>query len=525
MLETLFISLRLQTAYSINGIQYYIRKIPFIRKFFWGKPYDISDVKLLFTILGTSWEFIKKIASKFIYIIFLIMACEGILKLSGLPKSEFTPVFIQTFLFSTLIGGIINNPLFLTGDADYYAICLLRMDARKYVFSQYTFYLVHSALTYLLVFFTVGHFFCKISFIDGIIFTIFFVAVKLTATGITLSIDSFKIKDVNWTNLISTTVLLVTAIILPIVDIIIPIAAIRIFMLLFLVTALFGVYRLNTYDNYSVSYRKYILENRMVLSEVESSDALLLQSKRDALNNDMNATSKKQGFAYMHELFIKRHVKVLWKPSLIITVIGLIFIVVEIVSYIFVPEIYADFNVIAILPGTAFLMYLINRGLPFTQALYVNCDHSMLTYSFYKTPSSILKLFVLRLISIIKINLLPAVVIGAALDTLHYVSSNSSNPVDYAVIFISVVSLSIFFSVHYLVIYYLLQPYNAATDVKSPAYSTVKGLTYVVCYLLSQLEVPSLIFGIGTIVFCIVYCIVACVLVYLFAPKTFRIKS
>ena len=43
----------------------------------------------------------------------------------------------------------------------------------------------------------------------------------------------------------------------------------------------------------------------------------------------------------------------------------------------------------------------------------MNCDHSMLTYSCYKEPASILKLFRIRLREIMKINLLPASVMGA----------------------------------------------------------------------------------------------------------------
>ena len=149
----------------------------------------------------------------------------------------------------------------------------------------------------------------------------------------------------------------------------------------------------------------------------------------------------------------------------------------------------------------------------------------MLTFSFYRASGSILRLFALRLVSIIKVNLLPAAVIGAGLDILHYLLSASTNPVDYFIIFISSVCLSIFFSVHYLVIYYLLQPYNAATEVKSPAYSAIKGLTYVVCYMMLQIDISSLMFGIGTIVFCLAYCIIGCVLVYFLAPKTFHIKN
>ena len=68
MLETLLIALRLQVAYSTNGIQYYIRKIPLVKRLFWGKPYDNADFKQVFTVLGGIWELIKKFACKLIYI-------------------------------------------------------------------------------------------------------------------------------------------------------------------------------------------------------------------------------------------------------------------------------------------------------------------------------------------------------------------------------------------------------------------------------------------------------------------------
>ena len=38
------------------------------------------------------------------------------------------------------------------------------------------------------------------------------------------------------------------------------------------------------------------------------------------------------------------------------------------------------------LPYFVFIMYMINRGTGFTRALFMNCDHSLLTYSFYKKP-------------------------------------------------------------------------------------------------------------------------------------------
>ena len=81
------------------------------------------------------------------------------------------------------------------------------------------------------------------------------------------------------------------------------------------------------------------------------------------------------------------------------------------------------------------------------------------------------------------------------------------------------------FRSHYLTIYYLIQPYNAATELKSGTYSLVMMGTYVVCFVLMQVRLPILVFGLACIAFCVIYCAVACVLVYRMAPRTFRLRT
>lgn len=85
--------------------------------------------------------------------------------------------------------------------------------------------------------------------------------------------------------------------------------------------------------------------------------------------------------------------------------------------------------------------------------------------------------------------------------------------------------MSAFFSIHYLTIYYLLQPYTAGTEMKSGTYRIVMILTYVVCYAMMNLRLPILVFGVACIAFCVVYSIVASILVYRFAPQTFRLRT
>ena len=122
-------------------------------------------------------------------------------------------------------------------------------------------------------------------------------------------------------------------------------------------------------------------------------------------------------------------------------------------------------------------------------------------------------------------NLLPAAIIGLGLSTLLYTTGGTDNPLNYAILLLTPMAMSVFFSVHNLTIYYLLQPYNKSTEIKSGTYTVIMTLTYVVCYGFMNIELPTLYFGLGVVGFSIVYCLVACLLVYKKAPDTFRIRA
>ena len=123
------------------------------------------------------------------------------------------------------------------------------------------------------------------------------------------------------------------------------------------------------------------------------------------------------------------------------------------------PETKAEINgvVMTWLPYFSFIMYMINRGTNFTNALFMNCDHSLLTYSFYKQPKFVLRLFQIRLWEIMKVNALPALVIGFGLAVILFVSGGTEIPWTTCAGSIYL-AMSMFFSIHYLTAYYLLQP-------------------------------------------------------------------
>ena len=157
--------------------------------------------------------------------------------------------------------------------------------------------------------------------------------------------------------------------------------------------------------------------------------------------------------------------------------------------------------------------------------MFINCDHSMLTYAFFRKPKAILRLFQIRLKSLALMNLLPSGVLALGLSVLLFVSGGTEHVWDYLILVVTVLSISVFFSVHYLTCYYLLQPYKEGAYMESGTYSIISVVTYMVCFLCMKLRMNIAMFGLLAIVFCVVYCVVACVLVYKVAWKTFKLRS
>jgi hypothetical protein len=191
------------------------------------------------------------------------------------------------------------------------------------------------------------------------------------------------------------------------------------------------------------------------------------------------------------------------------------------------PDIKSDINelIMTSLPYFLFVMYFINRGKVITQAMFMNCDHSMLTYRFYRQPKAILSLFTARLKYIILINLIPAVFIAIGLPLLLFITGGTPNPLNYILLLTSILTMSVLFSVHNIVLYYLLQPYNVNIEMKNAAYAIVNSITYLICYFAIYQQIPTLIFGSLITAFCILYVIAALFLAYKLAPRTFKLRG
>ena len=132
MLKTLRISFALKNTYRVNGILHSLKQIPLLKRVLPDRLYQVRGLKIFANVLSVLWEIVSIFLGKFLY--FLTMVCGvGLLH-------ERTPAglgFLHILLFLTLIGSYMNTSLFNPTRDKYYAMILLRMNARSYTLSNY----------------------------------------------------------------------------------------------------------------------------------------------------------------------------------------------------------------------------------------------------------------------------------------------------------------------------------------------------------------------------------------------------
>lgn len=521
MISTFFLSFRLKNAYRVNSILYSLKQLPIIKRILPEKLYGVRGLKILGNIISAIWEFIMIFLGKFLYIAFMIAAMLGIYQTNS------AATFLHIFFFLTICGGLMNTYLFDPTKDKYYAMFLMNMDAKEYTISNYLYQMIKVLIGFL-------PFTCFYGMSVGlplwimILCPIFVMMVKTFINSLSL-IDFKRTKKVKNENLptsvvwILLLVLLVCAYALPYISIVIPTWLFLIFFVLSLGLGIFGFYQIFHFPYYRFLYKQLLTNAPLVIDQTSiRRDASLSQIE---LDTSLNST--KEGFSYFHELFVKRHRKILTKAikKQTIVLVGIAIVMSFLVKVNASVASTTNHLMLVFLPYFVFIMYMLNRGTTLTQAMFMNCDHAMLSYRIYRKPNVILGLFKERLKTLIGLNLIPATVIGFTLALLLFLSGGTSNVYNYFVLFFSVLAMSVFFSVHYLVMYYLLQPYNVHTEMKSSTYSVVQGVTYFVCYYMMQLRLPTFYFGLSVSAFCILYSLLSLWFAYRLAPKTFKLRA
>ena len=301
------------------------------------------------------------------------------------------------------------------------------------------------------------------------------------------------------------------------------------FIFIIFVLSLISFLYLFNYKNYSLLSKNSISKNDLNTLNTVSSESIFMDVKLNEKNlskldlkNDKH--KEKHGLHYLNAKFIERHKKIIINPIKRRVIIIAILSIVASIFAITTPESHKPLSS-TILRSTGFLVFILycsSIGEKITKAFFFNCDNSLLRYNFYRESNIILSNFKSRLKITIILNLIPAICIGLGLSLVLILADGDI--IRFIPIFISIITLSCFFPIHYLFLYYITQPYTSQLTIKSPVYKIASFIFYIATYTCLQVDTQSIWFTLAVILVTIIYAIIALILVYKLAPKNFKLK-
>ncbi len=523
MFNCLKMTLKIDIAYAINAFLYTLRTLPIFKDLLTEDIYKSKSIKNILTILSLFLSILRLLTFRFFYFL-LIYELSKFLS----PKS-ISETFIHLYFIFTIIGLFINNGLLNTSIKKYLSIILFNMNAKKYLQSNL---LLRLFLSFILnsIFFILFSKFLNLSYLICLLLVLFSLTARII--GESLNIMYYKKFNYIWYNNTSLYLLVLGVFLgltlLPLIKITTSNSIIILSTIISLPLSIISLIYLNKINDYRLIFKR--LNNKNTVMNKENAKAYSRQAMFEVKEKDKNISAKKlkgkKGYDLFNTIFFERHKEILSRSSKnYALVIGIIYIVI--VSLVLSNIVNIEKSISNFLLNRigwfVIIMYFINRGAIITQAMFFNCDHSMLTYNFYKEPKVLLNLFKKRLVTLIKVNLLPAIVIAFG-NTILLSIVTDATILEYLTSSMFIIVLSIFFSVHYLVIYYLLQPFNKDMEIKKPSYSIVSLITYIASYKISGITTSTITFSIIGSILTIIYMVVALILVYKKAPQTFKLN-
>lgn len=189
----------------------------------------------------------------------------------------------------------------------------------------------------------------------------------------------------------------------------------------------------------------------------------------------------KTGYAYLNALFFARHKRIIERPIWIRTGIGLVLgLALTCISMFFSGAVKTGESSSFLVYYLPIFMYLLCSYSRLTKAMYVNCDQSLLHYSFYKEEKALLEMFRLRMVSLWKLMALPTLLM-LVLVFVNGLILKLPTKLLIAALLLTLANGG-FFTIYPLFIYYVFQPYDSAGTITSFAPSFLNALVYMFCF-------------------------------------------
>ncbi len=573
--DILFKVIHLRSIIGYNSLVFALKKTPVIGKLIPDKLYSTTFLKVIYWIFHVIVEVFKLFIGKIfglgmIYLAAFLLSDQYIKHemVQGVSRSAmYGNLGLFIFLLYAFCGILIRVPYFNCTTEKEYLVFMLRMDAKK---------LNETLIWYDLAKLFIGYVMAGIfAVITGAPFWLWLgipvLALAVKFLGIGLQILSFRFKSRLHKSLkISAVAYLIRlSLVLLAGPFFIVFVANGYFIpmlqmvIITVLTVIAGIWGLTMFLKTDSNLHRRALHDNISKTEVKATSQYDNTKSFKKIKAKGTVKGDKKGFEYLNALFVKRHWTMLCMKPVIFTII--VAAVMILFSGEFIYGYYSRYgadncwnmvitNIInfftfrgfsdALLPvgndpAFEFFRYVAQSHLlalmiPLsisdnsfknTQAMFINCDNSLMTFSFFKQREKIIKLFDIRLKQLIKINIGPVVSLGLFADLILFVTGGQSYPGEYLVTILVGFMLSILTSVTWLALYYLFQPFTTSVVAKSGAYRITSIIIYSVASILVWVPLVSYILAPVLLVFTAGYVFFLRNRVYKLAPKTWKIKA
>ena len=573
--DILFKVIHLRSIIGYNSLVFALKKTPVIGNLIPDKLYSTTFLKVIYWIFHVIFEVFKLFIGKIfglgmIYLAAFLLSDQYIEHemVQGVSRSAmYGNLGLFIFLLYAFCGILIRVPYFNCTTEKEYLVFMLRMDAKK---------LNETLIWYDFAKLFIGYVMAGIfAVITGAPFWLWLgipvLALAVKFLGIGLQILSFRFKSRLHKSLkISAVAYLIRlALVLLAGPFFIVFVANGYFIpmpqmvIITVLTVIAGIWGLMMFLKTDSNLHRRALHDNISKTEVKATSQYDNTKSFKKIKAKGTVKGDKKGFEYLNALFVKRHWTMLCMKPVIFTII--VAAVMILLSGEFIYGYYSRYgadncwnmvitNIInfftfrgfsdALLPvgndpAFEFFRYVAQSHLlalmiPLsisdnsfknTQAMFINCDNSLMTFSFFKQREKIIKLFDIRLKQLIGINIGPVVSLGLFADLILFVTGGQSYPGEYLVTILVGFMLSILTSVTWLALYYLFQPFTTSVVAKSGAYRITSIIIYSVASILVWVPLVSYILAPVLLVFTAGYVFFLRNRVYKLAPKTWKIKA
>lgn len=144
MNKTLRLSFSLKNTYRVNGILYSLKQIPLLKRLLPETLYRVHAFKVFANVLSVLWEIVSVFLGKAIYFAVMLYGFGSLYQ-----PAQPSRLSLHILLFLSVIGALLNTFMFDPSRDKYYAMVLLRMDARQYTLVNYWYAIIKVVIGFL----------------------------------------------------------------------------------------------------------------------------------------------------------------------------------------------------------------------------------------------------------------------------------------------------------------------------------------------------------------------------------------